>query len=803
MEPYFLIVWDLVRFAHSRGVMVGPGRGSAASSLVAYALGITGVDPLEHGLIFERFLNPERVSMPDFDIDFGDRRRDEVLAYITRKYGQECVAQIITFGTMAARAAVKDVGRVLQIPYNEVDLIAKEINPMAPLAESLKGSEVLKRERQENQRVRECLDLALQLEGQTRHASVHAAGVAIAPGDLTDYTALYRGKKEEVTTQFDMGGVEAIGLLKVDILGLKTLTVIEDTLKAVRRRRGVDLALAALPWDDTPTYDLLCRADTDGVFQLESDGMRDLCRRVEPRTFKELIPILALFRPGPMGAGATELFINGKHGRAAASPLPASLEPILADAYGAILYQEHVLRIASEVGGFTLGQADVLRRAMGKKKTGEMKAQRERFVAGAQARGYRRTEAEEIFDTIAPFAEYGFNKAHATAYAVLSYQTAYLKANFRTEFMAALLSSEMGNADKVVQYIKSARQLGLEILPPDVNISWYVFWVEADGRIRMGMEAIKNVGRAAIEELVAARLNAGPFESLTDLCSRADLRVVNRAVLESLIKAGACDGWGKPRAGLYENLDAAMESGRRRGRDRDLGQGTLLGVWEEPPAAPAETGDVAEWHHLELLRYEKDLLGMALSGQPLDRYRDVLARHSAVAVGNVLAGRASGVVKVGGTVGRIKTVADRKGRDMAFFTVEDDGVLEVIAFHDCYARAEFVIFLDRPVMVRGKVERSNGGTKLIADEVISLEDVEYTLAREVHVTLAGSADADLVADVEKVLARHAGACPVYFHLRRDGREVVIRAHRDFNCAPTRQFVRALERLAGRGQVQLR
>jgi len=806
MEAYYLIVWDIVRYARSRGIMVGPGRGSAASSLVAYLLGITGVDPLEHGLVFERFLNPERISMPDFDVDFGDRRRDEVVAYITGKYGQDSVAQIITFGTLAARAAVKDVGRVLQIPFAEADLISKEINPMAPLAESLKTNAGLKREYEENRRVRECLDLARQLEGLTRHPSVHAAGVVIAPDELTNYTGLYRGRKEEVTTQCDMNAVEALGLLKVDVLGLKTLTVIEDTVKAVARRRGVTVDLENISYDDEATYELVRRADTDGVFQLESEGMRDLCRRVAPRNFKELIPILALFRPGPMGSGATEQFINRKHGREEAPPLHPSLEPILADAYGAILYQEHVLKIASEVAGYSLGQADILRRAMGKKKRGEMKSQRQSFIAGAQERGYTSGEAQAIFDTVAPFAEYGFNKAHTTAYAVLSYQTAYLKANYAPEFMAALLTSEQGNPDKIVQYVRSARQMGIAVLPPDLNVSWYNFWVEEDNQMRMGMAAIKNVGHAAIDEVVSARERGGPFTSLTDFCSRVDLRVVNRAVIESLIKAGAFDGLGQGRAPLYRGLDAALEAGKRLHRDRVVGQESLIGAWEEEAEAvappEAEPGE-EEWPPLELLRYEKELLGASLSGHPLDGYRELLAQRGAVAVGDVVEGRAGPEVKVGGMVGRIKTIADKKGREMAFFTLEDDASLEVVAFADCYAQAEFVIFVDRPVLVRGRVQRDEGTVKIIADDVTSLEEAEYRFAREVHIVLPPTADAELLADMEKVLGRHTGRCPVYFHVRRNGREVVLRARPEFSCNPSRQLVRSLERFTGRGKVELK
>jgi DNA polymerase-3 subunit alpha len=803
---YFLIVWDIVRYSKNQGIMVGPGRGSGAGSIVAYLLGITGVDPIEHNLVFERFLNPERISMPDFDLDFGDRRRQEVIDYITQKYGQESVAQIVTFGTLGARQAVKDVGRVLQIPYGEADQVTKNIHPFGSLEKSLEENDYLRDYYEGNPKGREMIDLAMELEGLTRHTSVHAAGVVVAPDKLTRYSPLCRAKVDaEVTTQYDMYSVEKIGLLKIDCLGLRTLTVIEDSLKAINRRRGVEINFEKVNQDDPLTYEIIRRADTDGVFQLESEGMRDLCRRVAPRNFKELVPILALFRPGPMGSGATETFIKSKRGTEKPKHVHPKLDEILEDAFGAILYQEHVLRIAAEIAGFTLGQADVLRRAMGKKKVKEMAHQKRRFVEGAVERGTDENVAAEIFETVAPFAQYGFNKAHTTAYAVLSFQTAYLKANYPVEFMASLLTSELGNTDKLVEYVKAANRMGITVLKPDINESWYNFWAEDDNTIRMGMAAVKNVGMAAIDDIVRARNKGGPFESLTDLCSRVDLQMVNRSVIESLVKAGAFDSLGIGRAPLFTYLDTALERGRRVGRDRERRQETLLSGFVEGEVSTGDedvSGD--EWPHLELLAFEKELIGVALSGHPLDGFGEVIKRYTNASVKDVANFRSPERVSVAGVVSRWRAVTDKRGREMCFMTIEDeDTTVEVVVFADAYAASEFVIFNDRPVLVRGRAERNAEGAKLIASEVISLEDAEYRLSKALHVTVNGDDALDENLDeLRRVISRYRGECAVFVHVPQNGRDVVMRASPDFAVKPDRSLVKSLERLLGKGRVRL-
>ncbi len=805
-DDYFLIVWDIVRYAKSEEITVGPGRGSGAGSIVAYLLGITGVDPIEHNLVFERFINPERISMPDFDLDFGDRRRQEVIDYIVKKYGQESVAQIITFGTLGARQAVKDVGRVLQVPYGEVDQVTKSIHPLSSLEKSLEENEYLREYYENNPKGREMLDLALELEGLTRHTSVHAAGVVVAPDKLTRFSPLCRAKVDaEVTTQYDMYSVEKIGLLKIDCLGLRTLTVIEDCLKAINRRHGVQIDFEHVDEDDPPTYEMVRRADTDGVFQLESEGMRDLCRRVAPANFKELVPILALFRPGPMGSGATETFIKSKRGIEKPKHVHPKLDEILEDAFGAILYQEHVLRIAAEIAGFTLGQADVLRRAMGKKKVDEMAHQKRRFVEGAVERGTDEAVAADIFDTVAPFAQYGFNKAHTTAYAVLSFQTAYLKANYPVEFMASLLTSDLGNTDKLVEYVKAAGRMGITILKPDINESWYNFWAEDDNTIRMGMAAVKNVGLAAIEDIVRARNKGGPYESLTDFCSRVDLQTVNRAVIESLIKAGAFDPLGIGRAPLFAYLDTALERGRRASRERERRQESLLAGFAEEEVSGREedaTGD--EWPHLELLAFEKELMGVSLSGHPLDGFADVIKRYTNAGLKDVVNERSPERVSVAGVVSRWRAVTDKRGREMCFMTIEDDdAAVEVVVFADAYAASEFVIFNDRPVMVRGRAEPNAEGAKILASEVISLEDVEYRLSKALHVTVNGDDALDENLDeLRRVISRHRGECAVFVHVPHNGRDVVMRASPDLAVKPDRSLVKSLERLLGKGRVRL-
>src|SRR5574341_953940 len=627
---YFLVVWDFIHYARQRGIAVGPGRGSSAGSLTAYCLGITNIDPIRYGLLFERFLNPERISMPDMDIDFSDDRRDEVIDYVTKKYGTDNVAQIITFGTMGAKAVIRDVGRGLGMPYSDVDKIAKlvpnrlnisldeAIAESPPLAEAVRS----RPEVEELWRVAKCL------EGLTRHASTHAAGVVISPDPLIEHVPLYKDPKagSKPTTQYAMGAIEKIGLLKIDFLGLRTLTVIANTLELIASGRGVPIKNGEIPLDDPATFHLLSEARTFGVFQLESSGMRDLLRRLRPERLEDIIALVALYRPGPMVM--IDDFINRKHGKVKIAYDHPLMEAILKDTYGVMVYQEQVMRIASELAGFSMGEADVLRKAMGKKDPEMMDRQRKKFTDGAKAKGIPARAAEKIFDKMAPFAGYAFNKPHATSYALLAYQTAYLKTLYPVEFMTALLTSEMADTDKIVKYIDECRQMAITILPPDVNESGSHFAVVGD-KIRFGLVAIKNVGEAAIQSMLATRRDKGPFRSLFDFCERVDLRLVNKRVIEGLIKCGSFDSLGAARAQLMAVVDRAMEAAASSQRGRVMGQVSLLDALESKGAPgrqdPALPG-IPEWSRNQRLAAEKETLGFYVTGHPLADFREIIAR---------------------------------------------------------------------------------------------------------------------------------------------------------------------------------
>ncbi len=801
---YFLIVWDLVNFARKEKIQIGPGRGSGASSIVAFSLGITGVDPIKHKLVFERFLNPERISMPDFDLDFGDRRRDEIFRYIIERYGADNVAQIITFGTLGARQAVKDVGRVLQVPFGEVDQLSKRIDPMKSLEENLEENGAVKEYYGSGEKARGLLDTALRLEGLTRHASVHAAGVVVTPETITKYVPLYRGKSDEQVTQYDMGIVEDIGLLKIDVLGLKTLTIIDDCVKAVKRRHGIEIDFDNIDEDDPATYQMISRAETDGVFQLESDGMKDLCRRIKPDNFKEMVPILALFRPGPMGA--KEAYINRKLGKEEAKAFHPALDDILDDSYGVLLYQEHVLRLAAEIAGYSLGDADILRRAMGKKKKKEMEQERVRFLDGARERGLSEKDATAIFEAVEPFAAYGFNKAHTTAYAVLSFQTAYLKANYPVEFMAALLTAEQGDTDKLVQYVKIARSMGLEILAPDINESWVKFWAITDNSIRIGMGAIKGMGNAAIGEIIGVRNKGGEFVSISDFCGRVELRSVNRGSIEALIKAGAFDCFGNGRQPLYVSLDDMIEAGKKAFRDRQIGQENLLSGFDDTEVESFDTpsGNTDEWPYLEFLSYEKEALGFSLSGHPLDKYKDDIEKFCDASVLDVLTGKKTGKVTIAGIITRLRTITDRRGREMCFLSIEDDsGEVEVIVFADAYAASEFILFMDKPILVRGKAENKDDNPKILANQILSLDEIELSLAKECHITVKVDGEyQEYLSEIKRIADRYVGKCPLFIHIRKNGKETMIRTSPDFGITPSKPFLNAIDRLLGKGYVKL-
>ena len=638
---YFLIVWDFIRYAREQGIPVGPGRGSAAGSLVAYCLRITDVDPLDFDLIFERFLNPERVSLPDIDIDFCERRRGEVIEYVTRKYGRENVAQIITFGTMKAKAVIKDVGRVLEMPFADVDKVAKQIPPALDMTldKALEESEALRQMEQNDPKVKELLSVARRLEGMTRHASVHAAGVVIAPKAITEYAPLYKGAHDEIVTQWSMKEIERVGLLKMDFLGLSTLTLIDDAIKEIERTTGERLEIDRVPLDDPKTYQVFQDGATFGIFQFESSGMRDILRKARPERLEDLIALNALYRPGPLRSGMVDDFIARKQGRTEVKYELPALEPILAETYGVIAYQEQVMRISNVLAGFTLGEADLLRKAMGKKNAETMAKMRGKFVDGAKKLGTNEKKAAHLFDLMEHFAGYGFNKSHATAYAFLAYQTAYLKANYPWHFAAALLTIEAQNTDKLALYLGECRERGIPVLPPDINRSQLRFTVEPEG-VRFGLTAIKNVGEGAIESLLAVRKAKGPITSLEALCEDLDLRLVNKRVFESLTKAGAFDSLaqgtayeGMPtlalRPRLFAALDAACEHGARLQRDRERRAGAAVRRASDdddgqPPGTPTALPDAPPWTEAEQLAFEKETLGLYWSGHPIDRYADAL-----------------------------------------------------------------------------------------------------------------------------------------------------------------------------------
>src|ERR1043166_6782947 len=640
---YFLIVWDFIRYARERGIPVGPGRGSAAGSLVAYCLRITDVDPIDFDLIFERFLNPERVSLPDIDMDFCERRRGEVIEYVTRKYGRENVAQIITFGKMKARAVVRDVGRVLEMPFADVDKVAKLI-PAAldmTLDKALEESEALRQLEQNDPNVKELLSVAKRLEGMTRHASVHAAGVVIAPKAITEYAPLYKGARDEIVTQWSMKEIERVGLLKMDFLGLSTLTLIYDAIEEIKRTTGQELDIDRIPLDDPKTYQIFQDGQTYGVFQFESSGMREILRKAKPQRLDDLIALNALYRPGPLRSGMVDDWIARKQGKTEVKYELPELEPVLADTYGVIAYQEQVMRISNVVAGFTLGEADILRKAMGKKNAEVMQKQRAKFVDGARKRGVTEKKATHLFDLMEHFAGYGFNKSHSTTYAYLAYQTAYLKANYPWHSAAALFTIEAQNTEKLAMYLGEARERGIPVLPPDINESQLRFTVEDKG-VRFGLTAIKNVGEGAIESLLKARTKQGRITSLHALCEELDLRLFNKRVFESLAKAGALDSLaavtgGHPRETrprIVAAVDAACDYGARQQRDREQGQGGLFGAVNDAERYGVNGSATAllpatAWTEAEQLAFEKETLGLYWSGHPVDRYRGELKEFGA------------------------------------------------------------------------------------------------------------------------------------------------------------------------------
>ncbi len=779
---YFLIVSDFINWAKAQGIPVGPGRGSAAGSLVAYSMRITDLDPVKYGLFFERFLNVERESLPDIDVDFCMKRRDEVIEYVGRKYGgEDFVAQIITFGQMKAKAVIRDVARGLGIPYQEADKIAKLIPDQLgmTLSKALDMEHRIQELMKSDPRINELITVARVLEGLSRHSSTHAAGVVISDRPMVEYLPLTKGQKDETVTQFDMKDVEKAGLIKFDFLGLKTLTVIDTAVKLIKEHYGDEINLSTMPLDDPATYELLAKGDTTGVFQLESSGMKDLIRRMKPTMFTDMIALVALYRPGPLESGMVDQFVRAKHGEIEVEYLLPQLEPILEETYGVIVYQEQVMKIAQELAGYSLGEGDMLRRAMGKKKPEVMAAQRERFMSGAEKLGIDPEKAAIIFDLMEKFAGYGFNKSHSAAYALISYQTAWLKTHFRVPFMASLLSNELGNTDGVVKFMTECQDGGIKVLPPDINFSRTAFTLE-DGNIRFGLEAVKNVGTGAIESIVEEREKDGKYKNFEDFCTRVNLSKVNKRVMESLIKCGAFDSLGHRRAQLYAVLDQAIDYGQAKKKERMAGQMSLFDLMDEGQdkgASSLALPDIPEWSTAELLSNEKDTLGFYISGHPLDPYRDDLQRLSPVHTGN-MAGMGDGSrIGLGGIVRSIKEITTKKGERMAFVVFEDlHGSVELVCFPEVYARSRDIIAAEKPLWVQGQLkidgEQDKEGEdesvtcKVLADSMELLEDACRKKAAGLVIELRSDRVApELLEKIKQLLMLNRGDYPVTLKIK--------------------------------------
>jgi DNA polymerase-3 subunit alpha len=809
---YFLIVWDFIRFAKQRSIPVGPGRGSAAGSLVSYAMEITDIDPLAYGLLFERFLNPERISMPDIDIDFCTRGRGEVIQYVTEKYGREQVAQIITFGTLGARAAIKDVGRVLDMGFGEVDRITKLI-PTQPLNIKLKQARQMEPQldalaRQEP-KVKEVLEVAERLEGMARNASVHAAGVVISPLPLKEIVPLYKTNKDEIVTQYDMVGLEKLSLLKMDFLGLTTLTIIEDALKLIERHRGVKLTVEELPIDDQQTYQsIFSKAYTSGVFQFESSGMRDILRRYQPDRIEDLIALNALYRPGPMDM--IDDFIDRKHGRKEVVYDVPEMKEILEETYGVMVYQEQVMQISNRIAGYSLGDADLLRRAMGKKKVEEMAKQRERFVAGAKKHGHPPKKAEKIFDQMEKFAGYGFNKSHSAAYAYLAYITAYLKAHYPTDFMSALLTSETGNTAKVVKYINECRDMGIRVLPPDVNSSDFHFTPVDTGTesgIRFGLGAIKNVGANAVESIVKARAEDGRFGSLYDFCERVDLGAVNRRMIESFIKAGAMDSLEGTRAQLMAVIDSAMETGTRAWKDRESGQSGLFATLAaEQPAAEHPLPKVPDWTGPEKLTSEKEMLGFYITGHPLDEYAEK-ARELATHTTSNLEGLSKNTeVALCGILTAVQRRRTKEGKPWAAMQIEDlEGSVEAMVFSTQYERLNPSLNEDKAVLVRGLVlPEENAPPKISVQEIVPLEIARVNLPSliSIKVPMNGNASGgDRAAALQSLFRSKPGETEVRLRLEKL-RDFSVILDIAIKVRPDKEFCAEVARICGSEAMEI-
>ena len=825
---YFLIVWDFINWAKQNGIPVGPGRGSGAGSIVAYAMGITDIDPIEFKLLFERFLNPERISMPDFDVDFCMNRRDEVIKYVQGKYGREQVGQIATFHQLKARGVIRDIARVMDIPFAEADKLAKLVpepvqGKSPPVREAIEAEPELKKLYNESPLHRELLDIAASLEGLNRHAGMHAAGVVIADRPLWEYVPCFRGQNDEIVTQFAMKEIEKAGLVKFDFLGLKTLTVIQTAVKLIDEQLPPDAPrfdIGAIPKDDPEVFKMISRGDTTGVFQLESSGFREILKKLKPDCLEDIVAAVALYRPGPLEGGMVDDFIERKHGRKKVEYPHASLEEILADTYGVIVYQEQVMQIAQVLSGYSLGRADLLRRAMGKKNKEVMDKEKAGFVDGARALGVDVRTADTIFELIAFFAGYGFNRSHSAAYGWVTYQTAYLKAHYPHEFFAGLMSCDADNVDNIVKFIAEARQMGLVVEQPDVNESAADFTVHRRGEgkvIRFGMGAVKGVGASAVDAIKEARGDGGPFTSIYEVCRRVDTQKANRRVIEQLVKAGAFDAiaakGGHHRAQLLAALDAALERGASEQRDKRSGQTSLFGLIEAASPKPAEGApaagetytDVPEWSHKELLAFEKEALGFYVSGHPLDRYRGDLMRYANAITSDFAEGkRGIGDAAIGGIVAQYREMITKKGDKMARFVLEDAvGGIEVVCFPKTFEKVRHVLVSDEPILCTGEI-RNEGTTeqaewKMMLNDAVPMADLRQAKTTRVEIHLnADSITNDQVAELRAILAQvPRGNCQPIVRLRIPQRsETVIPLGDTWTVAPSDELVTRLERVFG-------
>ena len=809
---YFLIVWDFIRYAKEHDIPVGPGRGSAAGSLVSYAMGITDIDPLQHELLFERFLNPERVSMPDIDIDFCMNRRGEVINYVTAKYGRENVAQIITFGTMAAKAAIKDVGRAMDVPYSDVDRIAKMVPTTLniTLEQALKDSPALQQAYQGDTQVRQLIDTAKKLEGLVRNAGVHAAGVVISPRPLMELVPLHKTKNDEIVTAFDMNAIEKMGLLKMDFLGLTTLTILDDAVKLIVQTRGETIALPDIPLTDQSTYEKVFHTGlTSGVFQFESHGMRDVLRRYRPNSIEDLTALNALYRPGPIQGGMIDDFIDRKHGRKRIEYELPELKEVLEETLGVIVYQEQVMQIANRLAGYSLGEADLLRRAMGKKKAEEMAQQRERFVMGATQRGFPPKKIEKIFDLMAQFAGYGFNKSHSAAYALLAYHTAYLKTHYPVEFMAALLTSVTGSTDDVVKYINECREMGIGVEPPDINVSDANFTPHG-AAIRFGLAAVKNVGHNAIDSIVTGRKKQGAYRSIFEFCESVDLRLLNKRVLESLIKSGAMDSLGR-RAQLMGVLDKAIEGAQKTQRDAESGQHGLFGVFQDQEIQHHndKLPDVPDWDEHQRLANEKEILGFFITGHPLEKYRAKLEDLRALGTQDLAVMKASTGkeenITTAGIITNLRVLKSKKGDFYAQASLEDmAGSVDMLVFPEAYKKLGEKVKLEVPVLIRAGVRIEEGANpKLTVNDIQPLEDAKVPLPRSlrIRVPLESSSEATIDA-LYALFCERKGEAKVLFDVERQGDFMVVMEAEGYNVQPDRSFIARAEELCGRGAVRV-